>query len=113
LPSLLFEIGCEELPASACREAEAQLRERIRTELGDGEVYVGPRRLAILVPEVAEREPDRWVQGPPEKLRENAAAGFAKKQGVAVDDLEVAACLSPARDSSSSAVSNRCSPSTP
>jgi glycyl-tRNA synthetase beta chain len=89
LPSLLFEIGCEELPASACREAEAQLRERIRTELGDGEVYVGPRRLAILVPEVAEREPDRWVQGPPEALREKAAAGFAKKQGVAVDDLEV------------------------
>jgi glycyl-tRNA synthetase beta chain len=88
LPSLLFEIGCEELPASACREAEAQLRERWLPELGEGSVYVGPRRLALFVPEVAEREPDRWVQGPPEHLREKAAAGFARKQGVSEDELE-------------------------
>jgi glycyl-tRNA synthetase beta chain len=89
LPSLLFEIGCEELPAVACREAEAQLRERWLPDLGAGSVYVGPRRLALLVPEVAEREPDRWVQGPPEHLREKAAAGFARKQGVAEEDLQV------------------------
>ena len=89
MPSLLFEIGCEELPAAACREAEAQLRERWLPELGEGSIYVGPRRLALLVPEVAEREPDRWVQGPPEHLREKAAAGFARKQGVDEQDLEV------------------------
>ena len=89
MPSLLFEIGCEELPASACREAEAQLRERWLPELGEGAVYVGPRRLAIFVREVAEREPDRWMQGPPEHLREKAASGFARKQGVNVDELEV------------------------
>ena len=57
--------------------------------MGRARVLVGPRRLALLVAEVAEREPDRWVQGPPEQLREKAAAGFARKQGVAVDDLEV------------------------
>jgi glycyl-tRNA synthetase beta chain len=89
LPSLLFEIGCEELPASACREAEAQLRERWVPQLGEGRVLVGPRRLALLVPEVAEREPDRWVQGPPEQMREKAAAGFARKQGVPEEQLEV------------------------
>ena len=89
MPSLLFEIGCEELPASACREAEAQLRERWLPELGEGTVYVGPRRVALLVSEVAEREPDRWMQGPPEHLREKAAAGFARKQGVTEDELEV------------------------
>jgi glycyl-tRNA synthetase beta chain len=89
LPSLLFEIGCEELPASACREAEGQLRERWLPELGEGAVYVGPRRIALLVNEVAEREPDRWVQGPPEHLREQAAAGFARKQGVSEDELEM------------------------
>ena len=89
MPSLLFEIGCEELPASACREAEAQLRERWLPGLGEGDVYVGPRRLALYVPEVPEREPDRWVQGPPEHLREKAAAGFARKQGVSEDELEV------------------------
>lgn len=89
MPSLLFEIGCEELPASACREAERQLRERWLPELGEGSVHVGPRRLALLVDEIAAREPDRWVQGPPENLREKAAAGFARKQGVAVEELEV------------------------
>ncbi|HSK16728.1 MAG TPA: glycine--tRNA ligase subunit beta [Gaiellaceae bacterium] len=89
MPSLLFEIGCEELPASAVREATAQLRERWLPTLGEGTVYAGPRRLALHVPELAEREPDRWVQGPPEHLRERAAEGFARKQGVLVDELEV------------------------
>jgi glycyl-tRNA synthetase beta chain len=89
LPSLLFEIGCEELPATACREAEAQLRERGLPELGEGSVYVGPRRLALFIPELGEREADRWMQGPPEHLRDQAAAGFARKQGVSEDELEV------------------------
>jgi glycyl-tRNA synthetase beta chain len=88
LPSLLFEIGCEELPASACVEAEAQLRSEL-AKLGEGSVFVGPRRLALIVDDVPEREPDEWVKGPPENLREKAAEGFAKKQGVGVDDLEV------------------------
>ena len=88
MPSLLFEIGCEELPASACEEAEAQLRSQLAT-LGEGSVFVGPRRLSLLVDDLPEREPDEWVKGPPEHLRDRAAAGFAKKQGVGVDDLEV------------------------
>jgi glycyl-tRNA synthetase beta chain len=88
VPSLLFEIGCEELPASAVREASSQLAQRWLPRFGKGRVYAGPRRLALHVPELAEREPDRWVQGPPEHLRERAAEGFARKQGVSVDDLE-------------------------
>ena len=88
MPSLLFEIGCEELPASACAEAEAQLRTEL-AKLGAGRVLVGPRRLVLLVDDLPEREPDEWVKGPPENLRERAAGGFAKKQGVGVDDLEV------------------------
>ena len=88
MPSLLLEIGCEELPASACEEAEAQLRSEL-AKLGDGSVFVGPRRLALLVTDLPEREPDEWVKGPPEHLREKAAEGFAKKQGVTVGDLEV------------------------
>jgi glycyl-tRNA synthetase beta chain len=88
LPSLLFEIGCEELPASACDEAEAQLRSEL-AKLGEGSVFVGPRRLALLVANLPEREPDEWVKGPPEHLREKAAEGFAKKHGVSVGDLEV------------------------
>ena len=88
MPSLLFEIGCEELPASVCAEAEAQLRSEL-ANLGEGSVFVGPRRLALIVDDLPEREPDEWVKGPPENLREKAAEGFAKKQGVGVDDLEV------------------------
>ena len=88
MPSLLFEIGCEELPPSACAEAEAQLRSEL-AKLGEGSVFVGPRRLVLLVDDLPEREPDEWVKGPPENLREKAAGGFAKKQGVGVDDLEV------------------------
>jgi glycyl-tRNA synthetase beta chain len=88
LPSLLFEIGCEELPASACEEAEAQLRVEL-ARLGEGHVFVGPRRLVLLVDDLPEREADEWVKGPPEHLRDKAAEGFAKKQGVKVDDLEV------------------------
>jgi len=88
LPSLLFEIGCDELPGTACAEAEAQLRSDL-AKLGEGSVLVGPRRLVLLVDDLPEREPDEWVQGPPEQLREKAAEGFAKKQGVGLDDLEV------------------------
>jgi glycyl-tRNA synthetase beta chain len=91
LPSLLLEIGCEELPASACREAEAQLPELCEGELGarPDELYVGPRRLAVVLRDVPERSADEWVKGPPEHLREQAAAGFARKHGVAPEELEV------------------------
>lgn len=88
MPSLLFEIGCEELPASACVEAEAQLRSEL-AKLGEGSVFVGPRRLVLLVEDLPEREADEWVKGPPEHLRDKAAEGFARKQGVGVADLEV------------------------
>jgi glycyl-tRNA synthetase beta chain len=90
LPSLLFEIGCEELPASACREAEEQLRERWLPALGGGEgrVLAGPRRLAVHVLDLPERTADEWVKGPPEHLREKAGEGFARKQGVSVEALE-------------------------
>jgi len=90
VPRLLFEIGCEELPAAACMEAALQLPELAREHLGAQtlELYVGPRRLAFPV-DVPERTADAWVKGPPENLRERAAAGFAKKQGVSVDELTV------------------------
>jgi glycyl-tRNA synthetase beta chain len=91
MPSLLLEIGCEELPAGACREAEAQLPELARAHIGTApsQLFVGPRRLAFLIDDLPERTADVWVKGPPENLRDRAAAGFAKKHGVAVDELEL------------------------
>ncbi|HEV2712320.1 MAG TPA: glycine--tRNA ligase subunit beta, partial [Gaiellaceae bacterium] len=90
MPSLLFEIGCEELPAAAVYEAEAQLPAMCERHLGTApeRVFVGPRRLAVLVSGLEERTEDEWVKGPPVALREQAAAGFAKRQGVSVEDLE-------------------------
>jgi glycyl-tRNA synthetase beta chain len=89
MPSLLLEIGCEELPAAACREAEAQLPPLAERELGAApdHVFVGPRRLALLYDEIGDHTADEWVKGPPVGLREKAAAGFAKKQGVQVEEL--------------------------
>jgi glycyl-tRNA synthetase beta chain len=88
LPTLLLEIGCEELPASACDEALRQMRDSWVPRFG-GRVYATPRRLVLLSDEVPEREEDEWIQGPPERLRDKAAEGFAKKQGVSVEALEV------------------------
>jgi glycyl-tRNA synthetase beta chain len=88
LPALLLEIGCEELPASACEEALSQLRDWLPA-FGGGRVYATPRRLVLLADDLPDREPDEWLKGPPEHLRETAAEGFARKQGVSADELEV------------------------
>jgi glycyl-tRNA synthetase beta chain len=90
MATLLVEIGCEELPAAACREAERQLPELCRNALGvdPTQILVTHRRLAVLVEDVPEQTPDQWLKGPPVAMREKAAAGFAKRHGVAVEELE-------------------------
>ena len=87
MATLLIEIGCEELPAAACREAERQLPELARRALGVelSKVLVTPRRLAVLAEDVPEQTADQWVKGPPVAMREKAAAGFAKRHGVAAE----------------------------
>jgi glycyl-tRNA synthetase beta chain len=89
MPSLLLEIGCEELPAGACREAEAQLPALAERELGapPDRLFVGPRRLSLLFDDLPERTADEWVKGPPVDLKDKAATGFAKKRGVNVEEL--------------------------
>jgi glycyl-tRNA synthetase beta chain len=86
---LLLEVGCEELPSPSVYEAEAQLLVLSERHLGAApdQVLVGPRRLAILV-SVEEPTGEQWIKGPPISLREKAAEGFAKRHGVAADDLE-------------------------
>jgi glycyl-tRNA synthetase beta chain len=97
MPSLLFEIGCEELPASACREAEAQLPELCRRHVGaePSRLFIGPRRLAVLVEELPERTEGQRRRGPAERAAfddagkpTKAAEGFARAAGVAVEELE-------------------------
>jgi glycyl-tRNA synthetase beta chain len=90
MATLLIELGCEELPASACREAERQLPELARTVLGvePSRVLVTARRLAVVAEDVPEQTADQWVKGPPVAMRDKAAAGFAKRHGVEVEELE-------------------------
>ena len=89
MPALLYEIGCEELPSSAVYEAAEQLpglcSEHLQAE--PDELYAGPRRLAVLVLELAAETPEIWVQGPPVRVGEKAAEGFARKLGVAREAL--------------------------
>ena len=44
-------------------------------------MYVGPRRLALIVESLPERTADSWVKGPPVTMNEQAIAGFARKHG--------------------------------
>ncbi|HET7856563.1 MAG TPA: glycine--tRNA ligase subunit beta [Gaiellaceae bacterium] len=90
MATLLIEIGCEELPASACAAAREQLPRLVEATIGipPSRLLITPRRLAVLVDDMPERTPDEWVKGPPVKVADQAAAGFAKKQGVAVEELE-------------------------
>lgn len=102
---LLIELGCEELPANACRVAEREAGltiERLLTERRlaptSVEVFVTPRRIAVIAEGVPSEAPaETSVQtGPPEKAARNedgswskAAQGFARKHGLTPEDLEV------------------------
>ncbi len=102
--TLLFEIGTEELPSSFVDAALAALPELARAKLaalrlGHGEVLpLGtPRRLALLVHGVSERQPDLDEEaiGPPETAAfkdgkpTKAAEAFASKLGVDLTSLVV------------------------
>jgi glycyl-tRNA synthetase beta chain len=89
MPALLYEIGCEELPSSAVYEAAEQLPALCAEHLGaePDELFAGPRRLAVLIRELAAETPESWVQGPPVRVGEQAAEGFARKLGVARQEL--------------------------
>lgn len=107
MPDLLIEIGCEELPSSACRELIDQVPGIVGTALDafgltrdTVDVWVAPRRFAASVTGLPERQSGeaKSVAGPPATAAfdadgkpTKAAEGFAKKQGVAVEDLVVRA----------------------
>jgi len=104
MPTFLLEVGTEELPADFVASAIAQWQSRIPQTLEEQfltpegiEVYGTPRRIAVLIKGLPEQQPNREeeVKGPPAKAAfkngqpTKAAQGFARKQGVELDDLEV------------------------
>ncbi len=102
--NFLLEVGVEELPADFVASAIAQWQQKIPQSLEEMflipealEVYGTPRRLAVLIKGIADKQEDREeeIKGPPASVAfkngqpTKAAAGFAKKQGVTVTDLEL------------------------
>ena len=101
---LLIELGTEELPPKALPDLSAALTEELVRQLDDAglahgavESFAAPRRLAVLVRDLADKQADRQVErlgpalqaaydadGQPTK----AAEGFAASVGLSVDQLD-------------------------
>lgn len=104
LPFLL-EIGVEELPASDVDVAQAQLAVRVpalldelRLAYASVQVLTTPRRIVVAIEGLMPNQPDRetLVKGPPadkafdkDGKPSQAAQGFARKNGVDPEKLEV------------------------
>lgn len=100
---LLIELLIEELPARSLQPLAAALLDAITAQLAQAQFpfksiqsFVTPRRLAILVTELAQKQPDQIIEkkGPHIKAAfdgeghpTKAALGFAKSAGVEVDAL--------------------------
>ena len=101
---LLIEIGVEELPAGWMPSLTRQLKERVEARLTELRLAAGapietfctPRRLTTRIAKIAERQEDleETITGPPVSAAVGkdgqptpAGIGFAKKQGVAFEEL--------------------------
>lgn len=104
MEKLLFEIGTEEIPAKFMPGILAQLKELVEKKMNElripfeaVKVYGTPRRMTFIAEGVAEAQADSVVEakGPSVKIAfvnnepSKAAMGFARGQGVDVNDLEV------------------------
>jgi len=100
----LVELGSEELPPKALKNLATAFLAGIEKGLADAglgyrvaHVYAAPRRLAVLVEQLATQQPDRTINldGPPaaaafdaEGNPTQAALGFAKKCGVELAEID-------------------------
>lgn len=104
MEKLLFEIGTEEIPAKFMPGILAQLKELAEKKMDElripyeaVKVYGTPRRMTFIADGVAEHQADSTIEakGPSVKIAfkdgeaTKAAQGFARGQGVDVEDLEV------------------------
>lgn len=101
--TFLLEIGLEEMPAPDILRAEEQLVNKMKTFLEEKHLTFGtvsgfstPRRFAVLVEDLADKQPDetKVVRGPAQEIAQDedgnwtkAAIGFSKGQGGSVEDL--------------------------
>jgi glycyl-tRNA synthetase beta chain len=102
---LVFEIGCEEIPAGMLPHAEVELRTLIEKHLGAVGLNIGlsveafstPRRLTAIARGLPQKQPDSVKEnmGPPKSVAYDsvgaptrAAVSFAEKHGVALNQIE-------------------------
>lgn len=102
---LIFEIGCEELPASVLPRALNLLESALRKHLSDARLgfkdirALGtPRRLALIAEDVQERQENvvREIKGPqkqaafgPDGKPSKALEGFMRSQGISQKDIRI------------------------
>lgn len=100
---ILFELGCEELPPKSLKTLQDSLKSSLEAQLQAANIgfeqiqaFAAPRRLAVMIEGVADKQPDRIEQkrGPALKAAfdangqpSKAAQGFAQGLGVSVSDL--------------------------
>ncbi len=99
----LFEIGLEEMPARFVTDSMNQLQEKVKSWLETNQLayenvhaYSTPRRLAVVVEGLAEKQEDVTLEakGPAKKVAltpdgewSKAAQGFTRGQGLTVEDI--------------------------
>ena len=104
MSTFLLEIGTEELPADFARLALPQLEQLVARDLAEARLAHGtvqctstPRRLVVQVQDLAAAAPDLEEdrKGPPaaqafkDGMPAPAAVGFAKRCGIAPEELEI------------------------
>jgi glycyl-tRNA synthetase beta chain len=104
MATFLLEVGTEELPANFVESAIEQWQLQVPRSLESHlltpqtvDVFGTPRRLAILAVGLPKVQPDQteWIKGPTVSaaFKDNkptpAAQGFARKQGVSIEDFEL------------------------
>src|SRR3989442_14348523 len=95
--SLLVELLTEELPPKSLRALSEAFLQGVSSELAKaqlassaGRAFATPRRLAVLIPQVQAAASDRESEltGPSTKAPEQAVAGFARKAGIPITELQ-------------------------
>ena len=105
MTTILFELGCEELPPKSLKTLRDALQNSVTEQLSDADIsfdtikaFAAPRRLALQIHGISEKQPDRSEQkrGPAIKAAfdaegnpTRAAIGFAKGLGIEASELMI------------------------
>lgn len=103
MSTILFELGCEELPPKSLKPLRDALQKSVTEQLAEADIsfdsmkaFAAPRRLAIQIQGISDKQPDRTEQkrGPAIKAAfdadgnpTRAAMGFAKGLGIEASEL--------------------------